>query len=159
MNRIFSYGISAFLIIVFLVRAVSVAHSQTAGEQRYVFIVTNQNHAPELNPLQYPHSDGRNVSAALKELGFNVRLLQDGSKAEFERQLTHFVADLKAAGPQAVAFFYFSGHCWAHAASGANFLILNETLPSARAILQDKAIRDLTEGEWKKFRSEIYTWV
>jgi uncharacterized caspase-like protein len=157
MNRVLSYCISAFLIITFLVSAVSVTYAQTAWERRYAFVVTNQNHAPELMPLQYPHSDGRNVSAALKELGFNVRLLQDGSRAEFEHQLADFVADLKAAGPTAVAFFYFSGHCWPNEALRANVLILNETVPSAKAILQDKAIRELPADEWKKFRSEIYS--
>lgn len=129
MHRILLQFMRVQLIIAFLVSAMSVANAQTAGEHRYAFVVTNQSYAPELNPLRYPHSDGKNISAALKELGFNVRLLQDGSRAEFERQHAHFISDLKASGKDAVAFFYFSGHCVPDESMRANFVVLNETVP------------------------------
>jgi uncharacterized caspase-like protein len=115
--------------------------------RRFAFVVTNQNHAEELMPLKFPHSDGSNVSAALKELGFDVRLLQDGTKAEFQKHLANFLRDIEMAGPDAVAFFYFSGHAWADINAAMNFLILNETWAPAR--------KALDRGDSDQWRAEL----
>lgn len=101
---------------------------QAQPEPRLAFIATNQAYARELAPLQFPHSDGENVSAALKTLGFQVRTLRDGSRAQFESELRAFLSDLRSAGRGAVAFFYFSGHTW-HDGKGKNYFILNEKPP------------------------------
>lgn len=127
-----------------------------ADPKRYAFVVTNQNHAPELLPLKYPHSDGDNVSAALKALGFEVRLVRDASKAEFGRQLSAFAKDLESGGPDSVAFFYFSGHCFPNREMNANFLIMNEAVPSARAVLKGARPHSLAANEWTEYVTEIW---
>jgi uncharacterized caspase-like protein len=101
-------------------------------KQRLALVVTNENYAPELYPLQYTHADGRIVAAALKEIGFNVRVLRDGSISRFEQAFEDFLAEVRAAGPDTVAFFYFSGHSVPRWADNTNWLILNEVLPEAR---------------------------
>jgi hypothetical protein len=131
---------------------------QAKAERRIALVVTNQDHAAELLPLQFPHSDGRIVSAALKEIGFDVRILRDGSVREFKQALDKFATDIRAAGPDAVALFYFSGHCWPHWSDRTNWLILNETLPEARNILDGKDVWSVMkdQGErWGRFKGEI----
>jgi uncharacterized caspase-like protein len=128
------------------------------AERRIALVVTNQEHAPELMPLQFPHSDGRIVSAALKEIGFDVRMLRDGSVREFNQSLDTFAADVRAAGPDTVAVFYFSGHCWPHWSDRTNWLILNETLPEARNILDGKDVWSVMKdrgARWEQFKVEI----
>ena len=97
------------------------------AEPRHALVVTNQEYAPELGPLAFPHSDGEIVSAALQSQGFTVQRLKDGSTGGFRQALQRFVQAVNADGTDAVVFFYFSGHA---AEDGLrNYLILNERLP------------------------------
>lgn len=108
-----------------------------AGEVRLALVVTNQDYDHELIPLKYTHADGDIVSAALLKVGFEVQVLRDGSRKALLAALNDFERRLRAAGPDAVAFFYFSGHCWATETS--NYLVMDEHLP--------KPIREMTRGE------------
>lgn len=118
---------AALLVVLFSLEA------QAQSEPRIALVVTNEAYVQELGPLKFPHSDGDNVSAALRRLGFQIRLLRDGSRAQFERDLSAYISDLKRAGRDAVGVFYFSGHTW-HDGKGTNYFILNEKPTRASAI-------------------------
>jgi uncharacterized caspase-like protein len=115
------------LLIAGLLGAPVPTNASGAGEVRLALVVTNQDYEHELIPLKYTHSDGDIVAAALLRIGFEVQVLRDGSKKALAAALTDFERRLRAAGPNAVAFFYFSGHCWA--TSTSNYLIMDERLP------------------------------
>jgi uncharacterized caspase-like protein len=108
-----------------------ISSSSTAGlgETRYAFIVTNQNYVPAIGRLAFSHNDGEIMSATLQSLGFKIRRLKDGSGADFREALRRFVEEVKAGGPEAVVFFYFSGH--AGDDGNRNYLILNDEFPPA----------------------------
>lgn len=127
-------------------------------ERRIALVVTNQDHAPELMPLQFPHSDGRIVSAALREIGFDVRLLRDASVREFKQALDKLEADVRVAGPDAVVLFYFSGHCWTRWSDRTNWLILNEPSPEARSALGGEDVLSVKKAagvRWDQYRKAI----
>lgn len=126
------------LVCLFLaLHAPAQAGVNVAGEVRLALVVTNQDYDHELIPLKYTHADGDIVSAALLKVGFEVQVLRDGSRKALLAALTDFERRLRAAGPNAVAFFYFSGHCWATETS--NFLIMDEHL--------QKPIREMNRTE------------
>jgi Caspase domain len=115
------------LVLVFIGTVAMTSSALSAvgpAETRLALVVTNQQH--EFAPLAYSHADGEIVSAALREVGFDVHVLRDGTKAQLRADLDAFVQKLKDAGEGAVAFFYFSGHCWANSTS--NFVVMNEHL-------------------------------
>lgn len=117
----------AFLAVTVAALLSALPHATKAGvERRLALVVTNQAYERELIPLQFTHADGEIVSGALQRTGFEVQVLRDGSKKAFLAALADFERKLAAAGPNAVAFFYFSGHCWADTSS--NYIILDERL-------------------------------
>ena len=107
------------------------------NEKRLALVVTNQDYEPELIPLKFTHADGEIIAAALQRTGFEVQVLRDGGRKAFLQALAEFERKLHAAGPNAVAFFYFSGHCWANETS--NYIILDEQLSKPIADLSIKA--------------------
>ncbi len=105
------------------------ADSAASSQTRYALIVTNQNYDPAIGRLAYSHNDGEIISATLQSLGFRIRRLKDGSRADFRESLQRFVEEVKAAGSEAEVFFYFSGH--AADDGNRNYLILNEAYPQS----------------------------
>lgn len=105
-------------------------------EPRLAMVLSFQSHAQELGPLEATHRDAELVGQALQELNFKVSAHQDLSLRQLEAVTASWIAELKAAGPAAVGFFYFSGHCWADARARRNYLVANEELPRAREILR-----------------------
>ncbi len=134
MNRLF-LAVSRLGALVLLAIAAA-APLAAAPERRIALVVTNQEHATELLPLAFPHADGRIVSAALKEIGFEVRWLKDASVRDLKQAIDSFASDVQEAGPDAVAMFYFSGHSWPQWKSRTNWLVMNETVPQARELLE-----------------------
>lgn len=98
--------------------------------QRFAFVVTVQKYTNSVAPLQYSDRDGEIVSGALKKVGFRVRWLRDASKPDFFSEFDGFIDEVKRAGPNAVALFYFSGHSFADVSNSTNHLIFNDQLPS-----------------------------
>ncbi len=129
-----------------------------APERRIALLVTNQEHATELLPLAFPHADGRIMSAALKEIGFEVRWLRDASVRDLKQALDTFASDVQQAGPDAVALFYFSGHSWPQWKGRTNWLVMNETVPRARELLEGGSGWDMVSKTAKnrdKYLAEI----
>ncbi len=88
----------------------------TASERRVALVVGNDSYAGAA--LSNGRNDAKSVAAALREVGFQVTLLEDATQATLNRA----VADLgDSVGPSDVAFFYFAGH--GVQIGGENYLI------------------------------------
>jgi uncharacterized caspase-like protein len=96
------------------------AFAQT--EKRIALLIGNQGYPAEVGPLKNPHKDIRLVGAALAKVGFEVLAsVQDASHDQILYATHDFADRLRAAGPNAVGFLYYSGH--GVAVGGDNFLI------------------------------------
>jgi hypothetical protein len=116
------YRRSASIIIasIVLLSAIPLAAetaSETLPEARIALVIGNSAY-PNV-PLKNPANDARDISAALKKLGFQVNLVIDGDLAAMSRAIRDFGAAIKR--PDAVALFYYSGHGVQY--RGANYLI------------------------------------
>ena len=96
--------------------------SGALAEKRIALVIGNQGYATDVGPLKNPHKDIFIVGAALARVGFEILApLRDAARDQI-LYAVHDLADrLRAAGPDAVGFFYYSGH--GVAVDGDNFLI------------------------------------
>src|SRR5215471_2927483 len=92
------------------------------AEKRIALLIGNKDYKPGVGALVNPLNDVRIVGEALKAVGFEVLIpAQNVRRAQMLRALYEFAAKLKAAGPDAVGFLYYSGH--GIASAGENYLI------------------------------------
>jgi formylglycine-generating enzyme required for sulfatase activity len=114
--------VRAAVALLFLVLLPPIAWAQ--AEKRIGLIITNQAYSQAGARLTNTHRDGEVVKAALEKVGFKVWVAKDTTN---ERALLGAVAEhvqrLAEAGPDAVGFFYYSGHGAADRPNGENFLI------------------------------------
>src|SRR5262245_11852520 len=93
------------------------------AKARIALLVGNQHYAPAVGALKNPHNDVERVGAALREIGFDVNIVKEAGFAQFNRALNVYIRRLNAAGPNAIGFFYFSGHGAQQKETGTNYLI------------------------------------
>lgn len=81
--------------------------------------------------LANPAKDVALISAALKDLGFEVELVVDAGKSQLETAMVRFGQRLERAGPEGIGFFYFAGHGIQF--RGANYLVpVDAEIPETR---------------------------
>jgi caspase domain-containing protein/sulfatase-modifying factor enzyme 1 len=96
--------------------------SVALAEKRIALLIGNKDYKPGAGALLNPLNDVRVVSDALKAVGFEVlKPAQNATRAAMLLAVYDFAARLKAAGPEAVGFLYYSGH--GIASAGENYLI------------------------------------
>ena len=78
------------------------------GEERHALVIGNAAYAAPEPALRNPVNDAREIAAALKSVGFEVRLALDADHAAMRRAIRAFEDTLRQKG--GVAFFYFAGH-------------------------------------------------
>jgi formylglycine-generating enzyme required for sulfatase activity len=102
-------------------------YTPAVAETRLALIVTNARYPIEVGALANPHKDGDLIAAALKGVGFaqnNIAIVRDTDQAALRLAMAEFIERIEKAGPQAVAFFYYSGHGAADRTDrGENYLI------------------------------------
>jgi uncharacterized caspase-like protein len=92
------------------------------AEVRIALVIGNRDYNPGVGPLMNPLNDIRLVGDALKSVGFTVLdPVKNATRAEMLRAIYTFASALKAAGPDAVGFLYYSGH--GVASGGENYLV------------------------------------
>ena len=98
------------------------------AETRIALVVGNGGYAA--GPLPNAVADARLISGALADAGFAVQTALDVDHRGFKTAVRRFADALRAAGPDAVAAFYYAGH--GVQVNGRNFLIpVNTPLRSA----------------------------
>ncbi len=82
-----------------------VAEPEPASDRRHALIIGNE--AYTTAPLKNPLNDARSMAATLRNVGFQVRLLENAEQVEMKRAIDDFGKALREGG---VGLFYYSGH-------------------------------------------------
>jgi uncharacterized caspase-like protein len=97
------------------------------AETRLALIITNADYPSEIGALANPRTDGAVIAAALQTVGFekgNIVIVRDADQPAFRTAVADFIERIEKAGPDAVAFLYYSGHGAADRTErGENYLI------------------------------------
>src|SRR5262245_39836228 len=91
-------------------------------EKRLALLIGNQGYAAKVGLLKNPHNDVSLIETSLKQLGFKVTVLRDANYKAMDISLK------RRAGPNALSFFYYSGHGVANPETQINYLIPVATL-------------------------------
>jgi len=125
-----------------LVLSLLATASPARAEKRIALLIGNQGYTSEIGRLANPHNDIALLEKALKDLRFEVTTARDAGLAALHQAVNAYARRVRAAGPNAVAFFYYSGHGAADA--GTNYLIPIDVKSAEDGELWDQSLR-LTE--------------
>jgi len=123
------------LAFIFIIGSISGLAAQAAGP-RYALLIGNGNYV-DLGRLKNPANDATDMAQALKELGFQVKLLVDADLPTMEDAVVRLGNDLSQSA-DSVGFFFYAGH--GVQAGGTNYLIPTETRIASEAFLKNKAL-------------------
>ena len=129
--------VMAPLVVLWVIVIASTAVADNAP--RLAFVATSEDYQSDVGALHYSHADGEIISTALRAVGFKVERLKDPSRVRFREAFTRFADSLRAAGPEAVAFFYFSGHAGDDMKN--NHLLLSDRVPEIEQMTDMGEIR------------------
>jgi uncharacterized caspase-like protein len=91
------------------------------AEKRIALLIGNQGYGNDIGRLANPHKDVALLEKSLKGLGFEVTTVRDAGLAGLYQAVNAYARRVQTAGPNAVGFFYYSGHGAADA--GTNYLV------------------------------------
>jgi hypothetical protein len=109
------------------------------AEKRVALLIGNESYSTEIGRLSNPHNDVTLLEGVLKGLGFEVTTARDAGLASLHQAVNAYVRRVRQAGPDAVGFFYYSGHGAADDAT--NFLIPVDVKTVDDAELWDQSLR------------------
>jgi uncharacterized caspase-like protein len=132
------FGSGILVAICCLLAALPAAHS----EERLALLIGNQSYSAEIGRLSNPHNDIALLEKALKGLRFEVTSVRDAGLAALHQAVNAYARRVRAAGPGAIAFFYYAGH--GAADGGVNYLIPVDVKSAEEGDLWDVSLR-LTE--------------
>ena len=89
-----------------------------AVQLRTALVIGNATYGAEVGPLRNPGNDATDITAALRQLGFDVTLVLNATRQRLEEAVEAFSRQLRRGG---VGLFYFSGH--GAQVDGTNYLI------------------------------------
>jgi WD40 repeat protein len=93
------------------------------AENRFALVIGNEGYSPQVGVLKNPHNDVELVGSALTTVGFSVVSKVNLSRADLGREVHNFALRLSNAGPNAIGFFYYSGHGVSNPVDHVNYLI------------------------------------
>src|SRR5262245_4020673 len=93
--------------------------ASAGAQQRIAFVIGNA--AYPKGPIAHSLADGGLVAEALTSVGFEIVEGADVNSGDFRRLFGEFLAKVNAAGPDAIAFVYYTGY--AVQFEGDNYLI------------------------------------
>src|SRR5882762_4833717 len=96
-----------------------VSAAPVAAQQRIALVIGNA--AYPKGPIAHSLADGGLVAEALTSIGFEIVEGADVNQADFRRLFRDFLAKVEAAGPNTIAFVYYSGYGLEF--EGENYLI------------------------------------
>lgn len=104
------------------------ASASGRAEERIALIITNSSYPDQIGRLDNTAKDGDVMRAALEAVDFRVLpVVQNANQQAMRQALADFVQAIETAGPDAVAFLYYSGHGAADRSDrGENYLIPTE---------------------------------
>ena len=102
--------------------AVRVVDNYNEAGKRYALVIGNANYDRSIGRLANPVNDAKDISKALKKLGFEVTLLTDTNYDQLERTINKLATKIKA---DDTILFYYAGH--GVAIDGENYLLPTKT--------------------------------
>jgi hypothetical protein len=108
--------------------------------ERLALLIGNQAYNENVGPLINPRKDIELVGAALKTLNFKTTIVPDGDFTTIEKAIKNYIARVRDSGPDAVSFFYYSGHGASDANTGLNYLIPIEIQSAEDTYLWDNSV-------------------
>src|SRR5262245_13958310 len=128
------------IVVIVLCLLPNTVFAQT--EKRFALLIGNQAYGNEIGRLANPHNDIALLERVLQGLSFEVVTVRDVGLGGLHQAVNAYARRVQAAGPNAVGFFYYSGH---GAADGSvNYLIPIDVTTSDTGELWDQSLR-LTE--------------
>src|SRR5262245_9228619 len=98
-------------VVVAIVLLLWPAAASAQAEKRIALLIANKDYKVGVGSLTNPLNDIRIVGDALKSVGFEVlKPVENAQRSAMLIAIHAFAAKLKAAGPDAVEFLYYSGH-------------------------------------------------
>ncbi len=98
----------------------------TLAAKRMALLIGNQKYAAEVGRLKNPVNDVNLIAASLRQIGFaagDIKIVKDAIRRDVLRAIDRHANALKDAGPDAIGFFYYSGHGAANKQDKRNYLI------------------------------------
>ena len=86
---------------------------QTPAKKRIALIIGNASYSEGIGTLSNPINDANVVAEGVRNCGFRLvsgDIVQNAGRSAMMSAIRDYVAELKAAGPEAMGFFYYSGH-------------------------------------------------
>src|SRR3974390_2014315 len=111
------------LSIFFAAVAIIVAPARAGEPARLALLIGNGAYTAKVGPLNNPVNDVSLVGEALQDLGFKVTVVRDADYKTMDTAIKRYVAEVHNAGPDAISFFYYSGHGVANPETQINYLI------------------------------------
>src|SRR5262245_17133554 len=114
------------------------AFAQT--EKRIALLIGNKDYKAGVGALTNPLNDIRIVGEALRTVGFEVlKPVENAQRSAMLIAVHAFAAKLKAAGPEAVGFLYYSGH--GIASAGENYLVPTDVDEPSTVLLSVQGVK------------------
>ena len=104
-----------------------------AGDKRVALVIGNSRYPT--SPLKNPVNDAREMSAALRKLGFEVIERVDANQKEMNRAISLFGSKL---GADSIALFYYSGH--GIQTRGKNFMVPVDAEIGSESAVRSEAV-------------------
>jgi Caspase domain len=105
--------------------------------KRLALVITQTNYNNRtISRVEKAEEEGTLIAGALDELGFDITLAPNNSKANLETALNQFRVKLKAAGTGAVAFIYYTGHGIQHPKQPDNYLLGTDAVLTSAADIE-----------------------
>ena len=125
-------------IAILLLLLPTALHAQ--AEKRIALLIGNKDYKAGVGSLTNPLNDIRIVGEALKAVGFEVlKPVENAQRSAMLIAIHAFAAKLKAAGPDAVGFLYYSGH--GIASAGENYLIPTDVDEPSTVLLSVQGVK------------------
>ena len=93
------------------------------AQGRLALLIGNQAYNAKVGPLKNSHGDVDVVGRALEAIGFRITVVKDATRRDVLSEVRAFVERLAQEGPEAIGFFYYSGHGISRPEDRANYLI------------------------------------
>jgi uncharacterized caspase-like protein len=112
------------------------------GEKRIALLIGNQAYDASVGALKNPHNDIALVEKALAGQNFEILPpVKDARRSAILGAVRDFAGRLRAAGPGAVGFLYYSGHGAAEKDTNVNYLIPVDAKDPGTAAFWDESVK------------------
>ncbi len=95
----------------------------SAAEIRLGLVISQTDYSGDLSKVLSAKGEADQIASALTATGFDVTRAHDLTKADLKSALNDFRRKVDQAGPDAVAFIYYTGHGAQHPESGDSYLL------------------------------------